>query len=445
MKRYISVFVAVLFVVFVAQAQRVRFNIAFTPSATSDMKVYAQPLNAESDGNSVPLRFKDGAFVGGVPVSDTGFYNIVVVQDGMQFINPVYATDAKNISLDAVIEGKSMVFTDTPDNRALSAVNEKLIALDRRLWLERGLDSEALKSVIQGYGKTVESVVSTEGLADAVCEYIKVWAYTRAHNAYNSIPRAQEIDAAAVPFAKYDVLPQPGAVLDNKYASLFVAAFLIIGESISDNNGLIDKLGDLYVKYNDEAVRRKVSASLMSRFISDYDYSRDFDGGLAIVKEAVEKYGVSQKYVETYLKHKSAVVGSPLPADIVLVDAKGNRVSLDAYKGKYLYIDLWASWCGPCCREVPYLKALEKELKNKDVVFVSVSSDTDEAAWKNKMTELDMHGIQLLDKDNTLGTALNVRGIPFFVIYDKEGKLHTYGAMRPSRGAELRNFLEELK
>jgi alkyl hydroperoxide reductase subunit AhpC len=93
---------------------------------------------------------------------------------------------------------------------------------------------------------------------------------------------------------------------------------------------------------------------------------------------------------------------------------------------------------------VPYLKKLEKELKNKDVVFVSVSSDTNEQAWKSKMKELDMHGHQYLDKGNTLCDALNVKGIPFFVIYDKAGNLYTYGAMRPSSGARLRDFLESL-
>ena len=61
------------------------------------------------------------------------------------------------------------------------------------------------------------------------------------------------------------------------------------------------------------------------------------------------------------------------------------------------------------------------------------------------MSELKMHVHQLLDIDNTLGDALNVKGIPFFVIYDKEGNLHTYGALRPSTGTRLRSVLEGLK
>ena len=61
------------------------------------------------------------------------------------------------------------------------------------------------------------------------------------------------------------------------------------------------------------------------------------------------------------------------------------------------------------------------------------------------MSELGMHGNQLHDRDTALGTAMNVKGIPFFVIYDKEGRLHTYGAMRPSKGEVLKVMLESLK
>ena len=106
---------------------------------------------------------------------------------------------------------------------------------------------------------------------------------------------------------------------------------------------------------------------------------------------------------------------------------------------------MWASWCGPCCREVPHLQALEKEFEGSDIVFVSVSTDADTDAWKAKLKELDMHGNQLHDRDGKLSQILNVGGIPFFVVYDKEGKLHTYGALRPSMGEPLKTFLKELK
>ena len=144
------------------------------------------------------------------------------------------------------------------------------------------------------------------------------------------------------------------------------------------------------------------------------------------------------------MKHKAMTVGADFPENVVLVDANGNEVDFSTFKGKYVYIDLWASWCGPCCSEVPHLQALEKELEGGDVIFVSVSTDTDTDAWKEKMEKLNMHGNQLLDRDGELCNMLNVNGIPFFVVYDKNGKLHTYGALRPSSGERLKKFLQEL-
>ena len=55
-----------------------------------------------------------------------------------------------------------------------------------------------------------------------------------------------------------------------------------------------------------------------------------------------------------------------------------------------------------------------------------------------------MHGNQLHDRDGKLSQILNVGGIPFFVVYDKEGKLHTYGALRPSSGFHLKQYLRDL-
>ena len=120
-------------------------------------------------------------------------------------------------------------------------------------------------------------------------------------------------------------------------------------------------------------------------------------------------------------------------------------VDFSTFRGKYVYIDLWASWCTPCLKEVPALQKLEKELKNDKVVFLSISIDTKEDAWKKKMQEKNMHGNQLWDPENSLGQALNVKGIPFFAIYDPEGKLYMHGAPRPSQGPGLVMLLEGLK
>ena len=442
MRKFLTIIA--LFVAISATAQKTRFDIRFVSEESNVTKVLVQPLNINEEAKAIVMRAKEGHFVGTVQSSAIGFYNLVIVRNQSQLMVPVYATNEKSVALDVKIEGKDCLVENCLNNKVLTSLNAELNNLDRRLWLEAGMSGDELKELILSYRTALDAVKNTEGLSSDVVEYLKVMAYVRAFNAYKSIPRAQEISMTSIPFSRNDVLPSPGKVLDNDYTSLFFAGLQIIKDELPSLPSLLDRLANLYSAYGNNALRMSVATSIMREYIFNYNYSNDFDGGLDIVKRATEKYDLSPVFVEEFMKRKSTVPGSPFPAGVNIVDADGKAVDFAQFKGKYVYIDMWASWCGPCCKEVPYLKKLEKELNNDNVVFVSVSSDKDEQAWRNKMKELDMHGYQFLDKDNTLGDALNVKGIPFFVIYDKDGNLHTYGALRPSTGSRLKSVLEGL-
>ena len=433
-----------LFAAFTASAQKVRFEINFVTEDVNVEKVSVHPMDFNHEIKSLPMRLKNGCYTGSVPASNIGFYQLAIVRNQSQLLIPIYLGDAKKATLDVRIDGRSIFVEDTPDNRALTTLNSELNALDRRLWTDNGLSGAQMKELILGYKAAADSLSGLEKVSPAVLEYMKVMAYVRAFNAYNSIPRAQQIPSTSIPFSRDDVLPLPVKVLDNDYASLFYATSQIVLDELPSMPSLLDRLAYLYAEFSNNSLRTCVATAIMKDYIFDYDYSSDFDSGLALVKRATEKYGFSSIFVDEFMKRKSTVVGSPFPEGVKLVDVNGNAVDMSQFKGKYIYIDLWASWCGPCCKEVPFLKKIEKELKNKDVVFVSVSSDKDERAWKNKMVELDMHGNQFLDQGDTLCDALNVKGIPFFVIYDKNGNLYTYGAMRPSSGSRLKDLLESL-
>ena len=77
------------------------------------------------------------------------------------------------------------------------------------------------------------------------------------------------------------------------------------------------------------------------------------------------------------------------------LDINGKEVSLSDLKGKYVYIDIWATWCGPCTGELPHLKELEKKMHGKKIVFVSISCDKDKAAWEKMVKEKGLEGVQL--------------------------------------------------
>ena len=112
-------------------------------------------------------------------------------------------------------------------------------------------------------------------------------------------------------------------------------------------------------------------------------------------------------------------------------------MSLDDLKGKYVYIDIWATWCGPCKQEIPFLKAVEKKYHNKNIEFVSISVDERYAhnTWKNMVREKDLTGIQLF-ADNAFKSKFiqdyGVRSIPRFILIGPEGNIVDANAPRPS-------------
>ena len=115
--------------------------------------------------------------------------------------------------------------------------------------------------------------------------------------------------------------------------------------------------------------------------------------------------------------------GMPVP-QISYPDRNGTFHGLEAYKGKILLIDFWASWCGPCRAAVPKLKELYAKYKSKDFEILSVSIDDSKSSWLKAMDEEKMPWEQLLsdDKDKTLQTFL-FSGIPTLYLVDKQGKI----------------------
>jgi thiol-disulfide isomerase/thioredoxin len=120
-------------------------------------------------------------------------------------------------------------------------------------------------------------------------------------------------------------------------------------------------------------------------------------------------------------------------------DMNGKMVSLSDFKGKIVYLDVWASWCGPCRREIPAAKELEKQMHGKDVVFLCVSVDGDEAAWKKIVKEKELTGVHIHSKgdfNSEMTKLYDIRSIPTYIIIDRNGKIWKMGAERPSGKAK---------
>jgi len=134
--------------------------------------------------------------------------------------------------------------------------------------------------------------------------------------------------------------------------------------------------------------------------------------------------------------------------DFTYKDINDKAVSFSDFKGKFVYIDLWATWCGPCKAEIPHMKKIEEDYHGKNIVFVSLSLDKpkDAQKWKDYVTKEQLKGIQLMaDKDFGSDVAKNydVNAIPRFLLFDTKGNIINADALRPSN-PELRVQLDKL-
>lgn len=117
------------------------------------------------------------------------------------------------------------------------------------------------------------------------------------------------------------------------------------------------------------------------------------------------------------------------------------------YKGKVIYIDFWAPWCGPCMSEMPSSAALQKELTGKEVVFLYIALSCTKQSWENTIKEKKLEGEHYFANENEgklLSGKFNISGIPHYVLIDKEGKVKDDDAMRPSDKTKLLRRINEL-
>ena len=145
----------------------------------------------------------------------------------------------------------------------------------------------------------------------------------------------------------------------------------------------------------------------------------------------------NNEITKAFNKLKTTAKGELSPKFMNYENFKGGTTSLDDLKGKYVYIDVWATWCGPCKREIPSLKKVEKQYHGKNIEFVSISVDVekDHEAWKKMVVEKELGGIQLYaDKswNSNFITDFSIKGIPRFILIDPDGKIVTPNAPRPS-------------
>jgi len=138
--------------------------------------------------------------------------------------------------------------------------------------------------------------------------------------------------------------------------------------------------------------------------------------------------------------------GQPFPPFEGVVDMNDKSISFEQLnlKGKILFIDIWATYCPDCRKELPFLETLQQTYKGKPITFVSISVDRDKEAWKKMVKEKKLSGIHLYASPETkelFKKLYDLRSIPRYMLVDKEGNIISINAPMPSKGTALESLI----
>jgi thiol-disulfide isomerase/thioredoxin len=166
--------------------------------------------------------------------------------------------------------------------------------------------------------------------------------------------------------------------------------------------------------------------------IDNANYKNTYNEFLSITNDPKIKESLTTNYNNTL----AVEPGKPSPI-FNYENQKGGTTSLESLKGKYVYIDVWATWCGPCRQEIPSLEKVEEQFQGKNIVFVSISIDNskDREKWSKLINDKNMSGIQLLadnEWDSKFIREYNIGGIPKFILIDANGNIVNAQAPKPS-------------
>jgi len=188
----------------------------------------------------------------------------------------------------------------------------------------------------------------------------------------------------------------------------------------------MDSISSVYKNANTEMVKNSddQNNAFLANVEKNYDRAHDI---------LVKKYEALAKLEK----------GKPAPNFEDYEDYRGGKKSLKDLRGSYIYVDVWATWCTPCIAQFPFLKQLELEYKDKNIKFVSISTDNDrrsggswenaEKKWRAMVEKYELSGIQLWagKKELKLSEDYVIERLPRFFIIDPEGKMVVSEAPRP--------------
>ena len=213
------------------------------------------------------------------------------------------------------------------------------------------------------------------------------------------------------------------AIFETPYNSIINQSNILMVDKISKNTNMYSSIMAIQAldpdKYSD--LYKSLDAGLSKKFPND--------------KNVIMFHEVVERMLSTNVGQFAPEISLPTP--------NGKEIALSSLKGKLVLIDFWASWCGPCRKEMPNVIKIYSKFKNKGFEIYGVSLDQDKEKWMEAITIDGINWPQVSDLkywDNVAARIYNVQGIPYTVLIDKDGKI----IAKNLRGQELEKKIAEV-
>ncbi|MFT3796360.1 TlpA family protein disulfide reductase [Flavobacterium sp.] len=423
---------------FAAPPETITFSGKITNNTDGKFKLWGESFEKE-----IKLK-SDGSFNEKITINYSGTYFLTTAENRAA----IYLTRGTNLSINADNKDfyKTLKFTGkgSIENQYIASKNayvnqinqEKLYSLDEAAFLAelKAIKQDILK--LLDHGKFPDGKFKTSELRNInYLEQIFIVSYAKNHAHFLKLPNFTVSDSFPRLDPKLDYDNESDFLFSNPYKQLVNLNF----------NDLVQrqlKPEDQFVwKVALPEIKKVKSQSIKNALL----YALSFEVNAANPDAKMlydELVGLStnphfkKEITATYNKIAALNTGSLSPA-FDYENHKGGKTALESLKGKYVYIDVWATWCGPCIREIPSLQKLESDYKGKNIEFVSISIDAkkDYEKWKKMVTDRQMGGIQLMadnDWNSQFIVDYAIVAIPRFILIDPDGKIVSADAPRPS-------------
>lgn len=443
---------------------------SFPKGTGKQYTIYLKSLEtAVDDLNPIDEEIRAGAdnkFKFEIDLTKATLLNLIVISESAEgnksnIVSVVYLEPGKKLTVPYTLMGNHWVQPNysaikDKNNRALLEVQAKALMLNKELY-DLPFDPVATKAVMYQFYTASEHTLASRKIHKSVQKYIRFYSFDQYNTAlYRAgMELNKSLDSSKENYYRQPKSPIP--FFNDELTLSFYNGVSNIVNYLNLATGLapysrrksltqIEQQNQLLQKdIRNIKVKDKVLERILSSFSASYRAENNFEEDLKIytqLAQHIQDTIVRDETVKAFENLRYTLKGAKWP-DLQFRSAAGIPIHLDHFKGKYVLIDVWASWCVPCIKMLPYLHKLEQQYKDQNITFIAISIDADKTKWENKIKELKLEGHQLLDQQGEFAKKMNITGIPHYILYDPEGKLVSYKTALPDN-PELKKLLDTL-